>query len=81
MGYRDINEVEFMDKPSNLSINSSLYELWTLGSLDDNQNLTNLGHIMSELPIDPRFARVILEGINLGCLNEVLIIISMLNQP
>lgn len=36
---------------------------------------------MSELPIDPRFAWVIIEGSKLGCLREVVIIIAMLNQP
>lgn len=69
MGYQIISQVEFLDQPKIHSINFSLYELWTLGAINENQNLTKIGAVMSELPIDPRFARAVIEGISLGCLN------------
>ncbi len=43
------------------------------------QRLTEIGRRLSQLPIDPRLARMVLEADRLGCLREVLVITSALS--
>jgi len=52
-----------------------------LGALDDEGNLTELGSIMSEFPLDPQLAKVLIESAKFNCSNEALTIISMLSVP
>lgn len=40
--------------------------------------LTQLGSLMTAFPLDPRFSRVLLSSAHLGCLVEILSILSML---
>jgi HrpA-like RNA helicase len=42
-----------------------------LGALDDDGNLTNLGHKMSELPVDPQLGKMLLSSPDYNCSNEV----------
>lgn len=42
--------------------------------------LTPLGRQLAKLPIDPRLARMVLRGKELGCVSEVLIIVSALSM-
>jgi pre-mRNA-splicing factor ATP-dependent RNA helicase DHX15/PRP43 len=42
-----------------------------LGALDDDGNLTSLGHKMSELPIEPQLAKILLTSPEYHCSNEV----------
>ena len=48
--------------------------LQELGALDAAAALTPLGRRLSQLPIDPRFGRMVLEAEDNGCLREVLVI-------
>ena len=41
----------------------------------------DLGHKMSELPLDPQLAKVLLASPDYGCSNEVLSIVAMLSVP
>lgn len=40
-----------------------------------------LGNMMSELPLDPQLAKVLLASPDYGCSNEVLSIVAMLSVP
>ena len=42
-----------------------------LGALDDDGKLTILGHRMSELPLDPQLAKMLLTSPEFNCSNEV----------
>lgn len=53
MKYKNIEEFDFIDKPSKSQIEASLFQLWSLGAIDDQQDLTDLGLLMSEFPLDP----------------------------
>jgi len=52
-----------------------------LGALDDEGTLTELGSIMSEFPLDPQLAKVLIESPRYSCSNEALTIIAMLSVP
>ena len=41
--------------------------------------LTTSGHLLSKFPIDPRLAKMVLTAIDLGCVEQVLIIVSALS--
>jgi hypothetical protein len=42
-----------------------------LGALDDDGNLTSLGHKMSELPVEPQLGKILLTSPEYNCSNEV----------
>lgn len=74
-------DFDFMDPPPQDNILNSMYQLWVLGALDNVGSLTDLGWKMVEFPLDPPLAKMLLVGHQLGCLNEVLTVVSMLSVP
>lgn len=63
------------------NIQSSLYQLWILGALDNTGGLTALGRKMVEFPLDPPLAKMLIFSEKLGCSAEVLVVVSMLSVP
>ena len=49
LGVDDLLDFPFMDRPPSGNIMNALYELWSLGALDDNGKLTALGKKMAEV--------------------------------
>lgn len=74
-------DFDFMDPPPQDNILNSMYQLWVLGALNNVGGLTDLGWKMVEFPLDPPLAKMLLMGEQLGCLDEVLTIVSMLSVP
>ncbi|KAL2504907.1 RNA helicase family protein [Abeliophyllum distichum] len=74
-------DFDFMDSPPQENILNSMYQLWVLGALNNVGNLTDLGWKMVEFPLDPPLAKMLLMGEQLGCINEVLTVVSMLSVP
>ncbi|XP_061367287.1 pre-mRNA-splicing factor ATP-dependent RNA helicase DEAH7 [Gastrolobium bilobum] len=74
-------DFDFMDPPPQDNILNSMYQLWVLGALNNVGGLTGLGWKMVEFPLDPPLAKMLLMGEQLGCLEEVLTIVSMLSVP
>ncbi len=58
-----------------------MYQLWVLGALDNNGELTPLGRKMVEFPLDPAMSKLLIVSEKLGCLAESLIIVAMLSVP
>lgn len=50
-----------------------------LGALDDDGNITTIGHQMSELPLEPQLAKMLLVSADHECTNEMLTIVAMLS--
>lgn len=63
------------------NIQSSLYQLWILGALDNTGGLTALGRKMVEFPLDPPLAKMLIFSEKLECSAEVLVVVSMLSVP
>ena len=72
-------EFDFMDAPPHDTILNSMYQLWQLGALDDKGDLTDLGKIMVEFPLDPALSKILIVSEKFGCSSEIATIVSMLN--
>jgi ATP-dependent RNA helicase DHX8/PRP22 len=79
LGIGDVLSFEWMDPPSTETIVSALQKLRYLEALDDQGVLTPLvGSRLADLPVDPSQGRTLLAAIDLGCVEPVLTIVSML---
>lgn len=75
----DIRSFPFVDPPDNRMINDGFKLLEELQAVTANGKLTALGKKLVSVPLDPRFARMILESAKLGSLSEVMIITTGLS--
>ena len=50
-----------------------------LGALDDNGDLTSLGSMMAEFPLDPQLAKMVIASCDHNCSNEILSVTAMLS--
>lgn len=78
---QDLLQFHFMDPPPQDNILNSLYQLWILGALDNTGTLTKLGRQMAEFPLDPPQCQMLIVSADMGCTEEILIIVSMLSVP
>ena len=75
----DIRSFPFVDPPDNRMINDGFKLLEELQAVTANGKLTALGKKLVSVPLDPRFARMILQSQTLGSLSEVMIITTGLS--
>lgn len=73
----DIRKFPFLEPPDERSIGQAERLLHELGALEEGK-LTKLGRQMARMPIDPRYARVLIEAANRNALKEALIVVSAL---
>ncbi|KAI0510813.1 hypothetical protein KFK09_011422 [Dendrobium nobile] len=71
----------FLDPPAPETLMRALEVLNYLGALDDDGNLTKLGEIMSEFPLDPQMSKMLVVSAEFNCSNEILSISAMLSVP
>lgn len=45
---------------------NSMYQLWTLGALDNTGRLTDLGRSMVEFPLDPALSKMLIASVEMG---------------
>jgi HrpA-like RNA helicase len=70
---------DFMDPPAPETLMRALELLNYLAALDDDGNLTDLGSVMSEFPLDPQLAKMLIASCSHNCSNEILSITAMLS--
>jgi pre-mRNA-splicing factor ATP-dependent RNA helicase DHX38/PRP16 len=63
------------------NILNSMYQLWVLGALDNVGDLTPAGRKMSEFPMEPSMAKMLITSVDYKCSAEMLTIVSMLSVP
>lgn len=80
LNVQNIFHFDFMDPPSTESILNSLYELWVLGAINNEGNLTHLGEKMILFPLDPPLSKIVIYSQQFQCSDEILIIVSMLSS-
>ncbi|KAJ0114712.1 tp-dependent rna helicase dhx8 [Diaporthe amygdali] len=78
-GINDLLHFGFMDPPPMNTMLTALEELYALSALDDEGLLTRLGRKMADFPVDPSLAKGLVYSVDLGCSDEMLTIVSMLN--
>ncbi|MEV4631324.1 ATP-dependent RNA helicase HrpA [Micromonospora sp. NPDC049523] len=84
IGLGDIAAFPFIDPPDRRNITDGVNLLHELGALDPaqtdlNRRLTPLGRKLAQLPVDPRLARMVLEGETNGCAEDVMVIAAALS--
>ncbi|XP_030643275.1 putative pre-mRNA-splicing factor ATP-dependent RNA helicase DHX32 [Chanos chanos] len=76
-----LGHCDFVDRPDPEGLMQALEELDYLAALDDDGNLSEIGIIMSEFPLEPQMAKTLLASCEFDCVSEVLIIAAMLTAP
>jgi pre-mRNA-splicing factor ATP-dependent RNA helicase DHX15/PRP43 len=79
LGIKDLVHFDYMDAPAPETIMRALELLNYLAALDDDGNLTPLGEIMAEFPLDPQLAKMLICSPEFGCSNEMLSLTAMLS--
>ncbi|XP_064383734.1 putative pre-mRNA-splicing factor ATP-dependent RNA helicase PRP1 isoform X2 [Halichondria panicea] len=81
LGIDDLVHFDFMDPPAPETLMRALELLNYLGALDDDGELTQLGAIMAEFPLDPQLGKMVIASTDYNCSNEILSITAMLSVP
>ncbi|DAA73014.1 TPA_exp: Uncharacterized protein A8136_4939 [Trichophyton benhamiae CBS 112371] len=81
LGIDDLVHFDLMDPPAPETLMRALEELNYLACLDDDGNLTALGRLASEFPLDPALAVMLISSPEFYCSNEILSITSLLSVP
>lgn len=81
LGINDLVHFDFMDPPAPETLMRALEELNYLGALADDGELTPLGDRMSQLPLDPNLAKMLLDSVERGCSGEICSIVALLSTP
>ncbi|XP_052369967.1 putative pre-mRNA-splicing factor ATP-dependent RNA helicase DHX32 isoform X4 [Oncorhynchus keta] len=76
-----LRHCDFITRPDPEGLMQSLEELDYLAALDDDGNLSEIGIIISELPLDAQMAKALLASCEFDCVNEVVTIAAMLSAP
>ena len=79
MGINDLVNFGFMDPPPEQTLINALRTLYVLGALDEEGLLTRLGRKMAEFPLEPQLAKILLAAVDLGCADEVMMVVAMLS--
>ncbi len=74
----DVKSFEFIDPPEVKALEQAIETLKTLGALDEDERITNIGETMAELPLEPHIARMIIEADKYKCVETICTIASFL---
>jgi len=81
LGIDDLVHFDFMDPPAPETMMRALEELNYLACLDDDGNLTALGKLAAEFPLDPSLAVMLISSPEFFCSNEILSLTALLSVP
>jgi pre-mRNA-splicing factor ATP-dependent RNA helicase DHX15/PRP43 len=80
IGVKDLVSFDYVDDPAPETLMRALSILHPLGAVDDDGNLTPLGGLMAEFPLDhPQLAKALIVSPDFKCSNEILSIVAMLS--
>ncbi|KAG5418159.1 PRP43 [Candida metapsilosis] len=81
LGIDDLVHFDFMDPPAPETMMRALEELNYLQCLSDEGELTALGRLASNFPLDPMLAVMLIASPAYKCSEEILTIVAMLSVP
>ncbi len=79
LGFGEVGDFPFVDPPDRRAVTDGVNLLHELGALDSKRQITEVGRSLERLPIEPRFARMLLEAARNGCVTELLVIVAGLS--
>jgi ATP-dependent helicase HrpA len=74
-----VEDFPFLDPPDYRMIRDGYQTLHELAAIDEDNRLTDIGHALARLPIDPRIGRMVLAARDENVMDEVLIIAAALS--
>lgn len=77
----EIEDFPFLQPPSHSAIRAGYDLLHELGALSEIQEMTDLGHALAKLPLDPTLGRMLIQAQREGCLDDMLVLASGLSIP
>ena len=82
LGYDDVDGflAQLLDPPSRESVALSNQALRDIGALDKDDSLTDLGHTLGQLPLDPQLGKMMVLAAALSCLDPVLSVVTALEN-
>ncbi|KAL7417260.1 putative pre-mRNA splicing factor [Mrakia frigida] len=80
LGINDLIGFDFLDPPAAETVMRSVELLYALGALNHTGELTRLGRRMAEFPVEPQLSKAVICSEDYHCTDEVLSIISMLQE-
>ena len=82
MGVKEIEKFQFVESPELGAIEQALKSLLLLGAITDNdKTLTEVGRRMAKLPLEPRVAKMVLEGVKHGVLEDAIAMAALISAP
>jgi pre-mRNA-splicing factor ATP-dependent RNA helicase DHX15/PRP43 len=81
LGIDDLVHFDLMDPPAPETLMRALEELNYLACLNDDGDLTPLGKLASEFPLDPALAVMLISSPEFYCSNEILSLTALLSVP
>lgn len=79
MGAGDIQDFPFLQPPERESMKRALFELIVMGALGRDRSLTPRGKKMAALPLEPRYALLLLKAQEFGCGEEMISLVALLS--
>jgi len=79
LGIKNVDNFDFIDKPDKRLLNDGYKLLEELNAIDQHSKLSKIGRQMSDLAVDPRYARILIAANELGCLRDILVLVSVLS--
>lgn len=80
MGIDKVESFKFIDPPETNALRQAVNTLESLGAIDGNGELTEVGRKMVELPLEPHIAKMVIEAKKFGCVEEVCTIAAFLGM-
>lgn len=81
LGIDDLVHFDLMDPPAPETLMRALEELNYLACLDDEGELTAMGTLASQFPLDPALAVMLISSPEFYCSNEILSLTALLSVP
>ncbi|XP_073473881.1 ATP-dependent RNA helicase DQX1 [Aquarana catesbeiana] len=75
----DLGQCDFLDRPAPEFLMQALEDLDYLAALDDDGNLSEVGIVMSEFPLDPQISKSLIAACEFQCVSEMLTLAAMLS--
>jgi HrpA-like RNA helicase len=76
---QDLVRFDYVDAPAPETLMRALELLNYLAALDDEGNITELGKMMADMPLDPQLGKMLIASPEFKCSNEILTIVAMLS--
>lgn len=79
-GEQDVLAFPWFEAPREEAVTQALALLTRLGAIDRQRNITRIGRAMSQLPVHPRLARLLVEGHAEGVPDEAALLAALLSE-